>query len=88
MLMASAELVIILALLTIARETRGKSWCKNEGVGRMRSLLGDPSHANVTTIDPASAERAAQKREASLILADHCRRCGKCSFGKVFALTG
>lgn len=83
MLLASAELVIILSLLTISRETRGKNWCKNDGVGRMREMIGaplpDPGGADV---DARIAEYMRDQRDAAALLAKHCRECGKCRLAR------
>ncbi len=82
LLLSSAELLVILSLLTIARETRGKHWCKTEGVGRMRAIIGEPlPDANEPT-DPRVAEYARDQRRAASMLARHCRECGKCRLGR------
>lgn len=77
MLQASAELLILLAFLTIAREVRGKTWCREAGVGRMREIVGDPLPAMAEALDPRIAEYANDQRRAASILAKHCRACPK-----------
>jgi hypothetical protein len=40
MLTASEELTaIVLALLTVLRETRGTEWCERRGIGKMRETV-------------------------------------------------
>lgn len=82
LLMASAELLIILALLTISRETRGKHWCKTDGVGRMRQMIGPPVSEPEGVTDSRVVEYAREQRSAAAALAKHCRECGKCRLAR------
>lgn len=83
MLLANPELLILLSLLTISRELRGKSWCKNEGVGRMRALIGDPLPEDLSELmTPPPIAIAADQRRAAQILREHCAKCAKCSLGR------
>ncbi len=87
MLMASAELLIILSLLTISREIRGKSWCKSDGVGRMRALIGPPLPETSERLDPRVAGYGDDQRRAAHILTNHCRDCGKCKLARMDPFT-
>ena len=70
-------IMILLAAFTARRDRDGARWCRKEGIGAARRVLGKPLPDDISGLPSVATYRDAQ-REASTILKAHCRACGKC----------
>lgn len=83
LLVASGEWFLIFALLKVLRDKKNDpKKCRDELVGPLRKIIGEPLPDNVEDIDPKVAEYARSQRAAANAAAAFCKECGKCRLGR------
>jgi hypothetical protein len=81
---ASPPMLVVLALLSAARDMIGPTVCRAALVGPMRRMLGKPPlPPGAKTIEAAGYkyELDPGMEEARHVLAIHCAHCRKCDLG-------
>lgn len=76
--------IIRFAYLEARRRKRGTRECREWGVGLMREIVGQMAAVVAVNdaLDPGLSHRMEATRQASDILASHCRACGKCRLAR------
>lgn len=72
-----AALMIVLSVESAKRDRKGAKWCRKDGIGAARRILGEPLPDGVPD-SPVIREYRAAQAAAIEILATHCRVCGRC----------
>jgi hypothetical protein len=75
--MQQPALLILLAAYSVRRDRKGAKWCRRDGIGAVRAMLGAPLPDGVPEV-PAIREYREAQRGAIEILEHHCRICGRC----------